>query len=92
MISKIYNTPYVLSKSGSRKGKSWKQINEENKKIVDSFKKQQIRDKKLKDKIFTAMNNPHLSDWEKNFLTSLSKFKTPSVKQLEVLHKILNKR
>ena len=74
MISNIYNSPYVLSKLGSRKGKSKKEIEKEEKAIIASFKKLKLKDKKFKDKIISASTKQNLTDWEKDFLTSLLKF------------------
>ena len=91
MISSIYNSPYVLTKSGGRKGKSKKEIEKEEKAIIASFKRLKLKDKKFKDKILSAINKKDLTDWENEFLKSLLKFKKPSLKQLEILNKILVK-
>ena len=91
MISSIYNSTYVLHKNGSRKGKSKKEIEKEEKAIKRAFKLDKALKLKLKQRIVTALSKDNLTDWEKEFLNNLKKFKKPSVKQLETLNKILIK-
>ena len=91
MISSIYNSNYILYKAGSRKGKSKKEIEKEIKNKIEAYKKLKLKDEKFKDKIYSAMKKENLTDWEKDFLKSLLKFKKPSLKQLETLHKLILK-
>jgi hypothetical protein len=91
MISKIYNSNYILHKSGSRKNKSAADIAKEEQAIIKSYKLDKIKQSKINDRIHTAMCTQNLTNWEKEFLTSLKKFKKLSVKQLETLNNIILK-
>jgi hypothetical protein len=89
MISKLYNSNYILHKSGSRKRKSAADIIKEEQEIIKSYKVDKIKQTKIKDRIHKAMCRKDLTDWEKSFLTSLKKFDKLSVKQLQTLNNIL---
>ena len=88
MISNIYNTPYILHKSGSRKGKSKKELEREDAKII-AYQKRKLKHFRL---IYKMLDEPkHLNNWELEFLSSIAKNRTLSHKQREVLKKIKQK-
>lgn len=77
-MGSIWNSDIFLFKAGSLKGKSRKQIEQ----------------KKAKSKIGKKKNkiSKPLTQWEKDFLKSISKQATPlSYRQQEILNRIKNK-
>ena len=99
MISKIYNSDYILHKSGSRFGKTKTEINSKEAKIVN---KKRMKSNPFNRVVYTKrsmtptqyqfikdMNKLNLTDWEKQFCKSLlQKNKILSVKQLNVLNSL----
>ena len=77
-MGSIWNSDIFLFKAGSQKGKSRKQIEQ----------------KKAKSKIGKNKNkvSKPLTQWEKDFLKSISKQATPlSYRQQEIMNRIKNK-
>ena len=87
MISNIYNTPYILKESGSTKGKSRKQIEKEDAKII-AFNKRKITHYKS---IYQMLESDKYNDWEVGFLTSVAKQKNLSKKQIDIIQKLKSK-
>lgn len=87
MVSSIYNTPYILKESGSMKGKSRKQLEREDAKII-AFNKRKLKHFKS---IYQMIESDKYNDWEMGFLTSIVKQNNLSKKQLEILNKLKHK-
>ena len=87
MISSIYNTPYILKESGSMKGRSKKEIERDEAKII-AYHKRKTKHFKL---IYQMLESDKYNDWELGFLTSVAKQTNLTKKQLELLNKLKTK-
>lgn len=87
MISSIYNTPYILKESGTTKGKSRKQIEIEDAKVI-AYNKRKVQHFKS---IYQMLESDKYNDWEIGFLTSIAKQRNLTKKQIDILNKLKTK-
>jgi len=83
MISSIYNTNIILHKSGSRKGKSKKAIENKEKKVIEAYKRLKLKDKKMAKDRFSKFKS---SNYKRNNLNKVQ------IEWLENLRLKLKKR